>query len=503
MVSDMMTAEQLKSSILQLAMQGKLVEQRPEEGTGEELYKEIVKERQRLVKEGRIKKDKEQSEKNEEPPFDIPESWQWAKLNDIVAKTIKRGKSPKYVQKSNTLVFAQKCNTKAGFIDISLCLFLDEKQLSKYPDDEFMLNEDIVINSTGNGTLGRVGIYRDSDNPNKLPLVPDSHVTVIRCSRLMDVGYVFYCLKYYQPYMEKLGSGSTNQTELGAGVLKDLSFPLPPLAEQKRIVAKIEELMPFVEQYAAASTKLNTLNASFPETMKKSILQEAVQGKLVPQDPNDEPASLLLKKIAEEKKRLIKEGKIKKQKPLPEITEDEIPFDIPESWEWIRIGMVTDVKGGKRVPKGKSVIDSPTPHIYIRVTDMKNQTIVSDKLKYITEDVYQEIKQYTINKEDLYLTIAGTIGAVGVVPDMFDGMNLTENAVKLCNILIYKDYLLRVIQSPLVQAQFVDRTNKVAQPKLAIVRIESTLIPLPPLEEQKRIVEMIDKLLLFIDGLDG
>ena len=480
-----------------------MVEQRPEEGTGEELYKEIVKERQRLVKEGRIKKDKEQSEKNEEPPFDIPESWQWAKLNDIVAKTIKRGKSPKYVQKSNTLVFAQKCNTKAGFIDISLCLFLDEKQLSKYPDDEFMLNEDIVINSTGNGTLGRVGIYRDSDNPNKLPLVPDSHVTVIRCSRLMDVGYVFYCLKYYQPYMEKLGSGSTNQTELGAGVLKDLSFPLPPLAEQKRIVAKIEELMPFVEQYAAASTKLNTLNASFPETMKKSILQEAVQGKLVPQDPNDEPASLLLKKIAEEKKRLIKEGKIKKQKPLPEITEDEIPFDIPESWEWIRIGMVTDVKGGKRVPKGKSVIDSPTPHIYIRVTDMKNQTIVSDKLKYITEDVYQEIKQYTINKEDLYLTIAGTIGAVGVVPDMFDGMNLTENAVKLCNILIYKDYLLRVIQSPLVQAQFVDRTNKVAQPKLAIVRIESTLIPLPPLEEQKRIVEMIDKLLLFIDGLDG
>ena len=499
----MMTAEQLKSSILQLAMQGKLVEQRPEEGTGEELYKEIVKERQRLVKEGRIKKDKEQSEKNEEPPFDIPESWQWAKLNDIVAKTIKRGKSPKYVQKSNTLVFAQKCNTKAGFIDISLCLFLDEKQLSKYPDDEFMLNEDIVINSTGNGTLGRVGIYRDSDNPNKLPLVPDSHVTVIRCSRLMDVGYVFYCLKYYQPYMEKLGSGSTNQTELGAGVLKDLSFPLPPLAEQKRIVAKIEELMPFVEQYAAASTKLNTLNASFPEMMRKSILQEAVQGKLVPQNPNDEPASLLLKKIAEEKKRLIKEGKIKKQKPLPEITEDEIPFDIPESWEWIRIGMVTDVKGGKRVPKGKSVIDSPTPHIYIRVTDMKNQTIVSDKLKYITEDVYQEIKQYTINKEDLYLTIAGTIGAVGVVPDMFDGMNLTENAVKLCNILIYKDYLLRVIQSLLVQAQFVDRTNKVAQPKLAIVRIESTLIPLPPLEEQKRIVEMIDKLLLFIDGLDG
>lgn len=136
----MMTAEQLRGSILQLAMQGKLVEQRPEEGTGEELYKEILKEREKLVQRGKIKKEKVQTEKNEEFPFDIPESWKWAKLNDIVAKTIKRGKSPKYTQKSNTLVFAQKCNTKAGIIDISLCLFLDDNLLSKYPEEEFMIN---------------------------------------------------------------------------------------------------------------------------------------------------------------------------------------------------------------------------------------------------------------------------------------------------------------------------------------------------------------------------
>ena len=210
----MMTAEQLKGSILQLAMQGKLVEQRADEGTGEDLYKKIIGERQKLVKKGIIKKEKDSSDKNEEAPFDIPDSWKWAKLNDIVAKTIKRGKSPKYTPKSNTLVFAQKCNTKAGPIDLSLCLFLDENQLSKYPEEEFMINEDIVINSTGNGTLGRVGIYKDSDNPEGKLLVPDSHVTVIRCNALMDVGYVFYCLKYYQPYMEKLGSGPTNQTEL-------------------------------------------------------------------------------------------------------------------------------------------------------------------------------------------------------------------------------------------------------------------------------------------------
>ena len=133
---------------------------------------------------------------------------------------------------------------------------------------------------------------------------------------------------------------------LNSDKVADAIFPVPPLEEQKRIVAKIEELMPFVKQYAVASTKLNTLNTTFLDMIKKSILQEAVQGKLVPQDPNDEPASALLKKIAEEKKRLIKEGKIKKQKPLPAITEEEIPFEIPESWEWARLGEIGETNIG-------------------------------------------------------------------------------------------------------------------------------------------------------------
>ena len=129
---------------------------------------------------------------------------------------------------------------------MSLCL--DETILSKYPVDEFMVDGDIVINFTGNGTLGRVGVYHDYDNPNNCPIVPDSHVTVIRCNRNVTGSFVFYVLKHYQPYMEKLGSGSTNQTELSAGILKTLLFPLPPLEEQKRIVAKIEELLPLCER---------------------------------------------------------------------------------------------------------------------------------------------------------------------------------------------------------------------------------------------------------------
>ena len=224
-----------------------------------------------------------------------------------------------------------------------------------------------------------------------------------------------------------------------------------------------------------------------------SILQLAIQGKLVPQAPNDEPASVLLDRIREEKKRLVKEGKLKK-KDLEEtpISEDEIPFEIPESWEWVCLGDLCAVKGGKRIPVGETFSESPTNHIYIRVTDMKNHTLVKQSLKYISDKLYERLKQYTISKDDLYLTIAGTIGDVGDVPEEFDGMNLTENAVKLAYLQAYKYYLLYAILSPLVQAQFVDKTKQMAQPKLAIERIKTTMIPLPPINEQHRIVEKLE-----------
>ena len=281
-----MTPQELKNSILQLAIQGKLVEQRPEEGTAEELYRQIQQEKQQLIKEGKIKKEKPLPEiTEEEKPFDIPENWKWTHLDDLVIKEIKRGKSPVYTPHSNTLVFAQKCNTKAGYIDMSLALCLDESKLSKYPDSEYMQDMDIVINSTGNGTLGRVGLFRDTDNPDRKPIVPDSHVTVIRANQSLSIKYVYYGLKHYQPFMEKLGSGSTNQTELSAGIVKMLVFPLPPLAEQKRIVAKIEELLPLIDRYEKAWSRLEEFNKRFPDDMQKSILQMAIQGKLVEQRP--------------------------------------------------------------------------------------------------------------------------------------------------------------------------------------------------------------------------
>ena len=179
--------------------------------------------------------------------------------------------------------------------------------------------------------------------------------------------------------------------------------------------------------------------------------------------------------------------------------DEEILFEIPKNWCWVRLGDILTVKGGKRIPLGDTFAPTPTAHIYIRVTEMKNHTLVDTNLKYISDAVYEKIKNYTISKNDLYLTIAGTIGSVGVVPEKFDGMNLTENAVKLTNIFIDKWFLVYAISSQLVQTQFVDKTKQMAQPKLAIERIQTTIMPLPPYDEQKRIVAKVEELMPILE----
>ena len=262
--------------------------------------------------------------------------------------------------------------------------------------------------------------------------------------------------------------------------------------------------------------------------LKNSILQWAIQGKLVPQSPKDEPAQKLLERIAASRNESslslpkgtsstslrgpCKGTKQSKNPPsriyrengvwyeqigtaTPKDISDEIPFEIPENWAWCRVSQVMDVKGGKRIPLGNSWMKTVTKHIYIRVTDMKNGTIIDRDLRYISDDVYEKIKNYTISKNDLYITVAGTIGAVGIVPEKFDNMNLTENADKITNICIDKDFIVKCFNSPFVQSQFKALTNQMAQPKLSIRNVLTTLFPLPPLAEQKRIVAKLEQVL--------
>ena len=256
-----------KSKILDLAIRGKLVPQDPNDEPASVLLERIRTEKEELIKQGKIKRDKKESiifkgednsyyEKigdeirciDEELPFEIPDRWEWVRLENCCCKEIRRGKSPKYIEQSETLVFAQKCNTKYNGIDIGLAFYLDESTLNKYPEDEYMQDGDIVINSTGTGTLGRVGFYRATDNYKSLPIVPDSHVTVIRSSRELHAFYLYAFMKANQSELEKKGEGSTNQKELKPLTLKELYIPVPPYEEQLRIAVSINNAFSLISK---------------------------------------------------------------------------------------------------------------------------------------------------------------------------------------------------------------------------------------------------------------
>ena len=254
--------EELKKSILQYAIQGKLVKQDLNDESAKVLINKILDEKRELIKTKQIKKenlsviykddtDNQFYEKfdngkivniTDEIPFDIPDNWVWTRLGNLTTKQIKRGKSPKYIEKSNVYVFAQKCNPKNGMITLENAKFLDETTLKKYDDSDYIIESDIVINSTGNGTLGRVGIVRNKDIFSK-KVVPDSHVTLIRLINGVESNYIFYFLKYNQKYLESQATGSTNQTELSPEIIKKLLIPLPNTSEQLKIIEKIKILL--------------------------------------------------------------------------------------------------------------------------------------------------------------------------------------------------------------------------------------------------------------------
>ena len=254
-----------KAKILDLAIRGQLIPQDPNDEPASVLLERIRAEKEELIKQGKIKRDKKESiifrgednsyyEKigtevrciDDEIPFDIPDTWEWVRLENCCSKEIRRGKSPKYIDESGILVFAQKCNTKHNGIDIDLALYLDESILGRYPADEYMQDGDIVVNSTGTGTLGRVGFYRTSDNNIGLPIVPDSHVTVIRGVSSTHAFYLYAFMKANQRELEKKGEGSTNQKELKPLTLKEMLVPIPPFSEQKQIEIAVSEALSLI-----------------------------------------------------------------------------------------------------------------------------------------------------------------------------------------------------------------------------------------------------------------
>ena len=537
-----MTAQQLKNSILQMAVQGKLVPQDPNDEPASVLLQRIKAEKQELIKAGKIKKDKKSSEIfrgasrnlpytyceqigkeirdiSDEIPFEIPDSWEWCRLSDITIKEIKRGKSPVYADSGSVLVFAQKCNVKTGGINISLAKYLADSAISKYPQEEYMQDGDIIVNSTGTGTLGRIGMYSNEDNHDNMPLVPDSHVTIVRvCSDISQ--YIYYILKWYQPYLEESGEGSTKQKELKADRIKELFIPIPSLAEQHRIVSKIEELLPYIERYGKAEEQLAALNTTFPEALKKSILQEAVQGRLVPQNPDDEPASVLLEHIRAEKQALIKAGKIKRDKhesvivtrdKIPyEIIDgkerciaDEVPFELPESWCWCRLGQIYNIHSSKRIHANEYLKEGVPFFRSLEVVSLAKD-IEPNISYYISKERYDEISRDNImpQEDDLLITcIGGSIGWTWIVDDRVfyykDGNVVAFDGHDKCDIRYIKMYL----SSTLFLNQVKNDVSGTAYNALTIEMLKLSIIPLPPLAEQKRIVSKIEEIMPYINKI--
>ena len=527
-----MTGQQLKNSILQMAVQGKLVPQDPNDEPASVLLERIRAEKEKLIKEGKIKKEKnpsvifrgadnlpyEKIGKNEpvciadEVPFDVPESWEWVRLKDITIKEIKRGKSPTYANSGNVLVFAQKCNTKAGNIDLSLTKHLDLKVFTKYPDEEYMRDNDIVINSTGNGTLGRIGVFRDSDRIDDCIIVPDSHVTTVRVNAALISDYIYYALTYYQPYLEKNCSGSTNQTELKPAVIANLFIPVPPYAEQRRIVQKLSDVLPLVMVYNDKETALETYNNDFPSQLKKSILQYAVQGKLVPQDPTDEPASALLERIRAEKEHLIKSGKIKRNKHesvifrrdnsyyervdgIERCIDDEIPFEIPESWEWVRLKTISMkiTDGTHHSPPNSENGD----FLYITAKNVKDDGVSLNNVSYVSKETHNEIySRCNPENGDLLLIKDGATTGVVTVNNLTQPYSMLSSValVKLSK-LVSAWYLVYVLRSDLFYKIIRSEMKGTGITRITLKQIEPLLIPLPPIDEQQQIINRVSLLL--------
>ena len=442
----------------------------------------------------------------DEVPFDIPDSWEWVRLGNIGETNIGLTYKPSDVTSDGVPVLRSN-NIQNGQMNYSELLYVS----CTVPERAYAHKGDILI-CARNGSRALVGksAIVDADG-----MAFGAFMAIYR-SQCNPYIQLFINSYLFRGQLE--GATTTTINQVTQEMLKRQLCPLPPIQEQLRIVQKYTELQPLIAAYSNAYDKAQILSIAFPEALKKSILQEAVQGKLVPQDPSDEPAEALLERIRAEKQRLIKEGKIKKDKHESVIfrrdnshyekldgverrIDDELPFEIPENWCWCRLGTIAAVLGGKRIPAGRKLTECNTGHVYIRVSDMTDGGVSTDRLLYVPEDIYPSISKYIINKADVFITVAGTIGRVGKIPDELDGANLTENADRLVLAVVNQDWLIKVLQSGMIQEQIAEATTQVGQPKLAIARIERFLIPLPPLAEQHRIVQQIEELLPLVIGL--
>jgi len=525
-----MTAQQLKNSILQMAVQGKLVPQNPNDKPASVLLQRIKAEKQELIKAGKIKKDKKSSEIfrgathnlpyayceqigkeirdiSDEIPFEIPDSWEWVRLGSIVYN---RG------QMKPTSDF---CYVDIGSIDNKRQRLGDTENIitpDKAPSRaKKIIDVGDIIYSTVRPYLHNMCII---DRQFSLQPIASTGFATMTCYSGLLNKYLFYYL--LAPDFDNYANDTENSKGVAYPAINDdrlykALIPLPPLSEQHRIVAKIEELLPYIERYGKAEEHITALNTTFPEALKKSILQEAVQGKLVPQDPDDEPASVLLERIRVEKQKLIKAGKIKKSKhesvivtrdKIPyEIIDgkkrciaDEVPFEIPDSWCWCRWGTISEsIQYGYNAPaKENGRIKM------VRISDIQDNKVLWDTVPFCDIDE-ESIETYLLKQNDiLFARTGGTVGKSYLVKEV------PKDAIYAGYLIrtrysnnLSPEYLKFFMESELYWIQLRNGTIATAQPNCNGKTLANMLVPIPPLAEQKRIVAKIEEIMPMIERL--
>ena len=508
-----MTGQQLKNSILQMAVQGKLVPQDPNDEPASVLLERIRAEKEQLIKEGKIKKEKnpsvifrgadnlpyEKVGKNEpvciadEVPFDIPESWEWVTLKQIAVTAL--GKT---LDKSKNIGEYRPylCSINVYWTGIDLSTVkqarFEDSELSKY-----QLNKGDLLICEG-GDVGRSAVWdRDEE------MYYQNALHRVRFYGNIEPRFFQLLMESYKgaKILDNYSKGMTIK-HLVQNSLNSIYFPLPPLAEQRRIVEKIKQLTPYLKKYGSVETILSNLNLAFPDDLKKSILQYAVQGKLVPQDPADEPASVLLEHIRAEKEQLIKAGKIKRDKHesvifrrdnsyyekvdgIERCIDDELPFEIPESWEWVRFFSVVEIATNLVSP------ERYFDYMHIAPDNIEKLTGTLLDCRTVAQDKVSSPNHLFFKGQILYSKIRPLLRKAVIAP--FDGLCSAD--MYPLKTSINKEYLLRYILSDLFNAQVATAmSSRVKMPKINQVELSKVLIPVPPIQEQNRIVNKIKEL---------
>ena len=489
-----MNAEQLRNSILQLAIQGKLVEQREEEGTAEELYQQIQLEKEQLFKEGKLKKSKPLPTINpEEVTFDIPPSWKLVRFGNTCSFNI--GRTPS----RDNLSFWGGDFPWISIADMGKSKYINS---TKESITKIALKQKFNNNFSEPGTLimsfkltiGKVNILSS-------PAVHNEAIISIRPLFENNKNYIDY-LYLILPMLATTGDykKAIKGNTLNSKSINELVIPLPPLSEQQRIVDKIEELMPLIQDYGESYIKLEQLNKNFPQDIKQSILQYAIQGKLVEQREEEGTAEELHQKIQLEKNQLIKEGKLKRSKTLPHINQEEIPFEIPDNWKWttledISVRITSGGTPSRSNPKFWNNGEIP----WLKIKDIKKKYIEKAD-EYITEEGLKSSSAKIFPKGTILYTIFATIGDCGILN--FDSTtNQAIAGITLVDDLLSKDYIYYVLIA--AKQIMTSKSRGMAQLNINQEILKNLYIPLPPLTEQQRIVDKIEELLSITKALEG